>query len=147
RNATGLARTLAAGWEIGGIVNSRSGLPIDVRIARPDVVYLDGLGNVFANPAADRVAVINTPGGGNTRGVRRPDLVPGVDPFVSDGGLLFLNPAAFTAPKPGTNGNLERNSLHGPNFKQVDLLISKRFAIAGTSNFEFRAEIFNLFDT
>src|SRR5262249_11371174 len=53
----------------------------------------------------------------------------------------------FTAPKPGTNGNLERNSLHGPNFKQVDLLLSKRIPLAGTSNFEFRAEVFNLFDT
>jgi hypothetical protein len=57
--------------------------------------------------------VVNTPGGGNTRGVRRPDLIPGVDPFIHDGSLLFLNPAAFSTPAPGTYGNLERNSLHG----------------------------------
>ena len=44
---------------------------------------------------------------------------PGVDPFIQDGGLLILNPAAFATPQPGTNGNLERNSLHGPNFWQV----------------------------
>ena len=31
----------------------------------------------------------------HSRNVRRPDLVPGVDPFIKDGGLLFLNPAAF----------------------------------------------------
>ena len=146
KTATGLTKALAAGWEVGGIVNARSGLPIDVRIARADIVYVDPSGNVFANPAADRTAVINTPGGGNTRGVRRPDLISGVNPFIEADGLIFLNPAAFSAPKPGTYGNLQRNSLHGPNFRQLDLLIAKRFAIAGTSNFELRAEIFNLFD-
>jgi Carboxypeptidase regulatory-like domain/TonB dependent receptor len=146
RNATGAARVLASGWEIGGIVNVRSGLPIDVRVTRPDILYRDAAGNVFANPAADRIAIINTPGGGNSRNVRRPDLMPGVDPFVSNGGLIFLNPAAFATPQPGTFGNLERNSIHGPGFKQVDMVISKRFPIGGTTNFEFRTEIFNLFN-
>jgi carboxypeptidase family protein len=145
--AGAVAETLLGGWSVGGILNGRSGLPIDVRITRPDVVYVDGIGNVFANPAADRVAVINTPGGGASRNVRRPDLVPGVDPFVKDGGLLFLNPAAFATPLPGTYGNLTRNELHGPNFKQVDLVLSKRFFTGGGSNVEFRTEVFNLFNT
>ena len=59
-------------------MNARSGLPIEVQIARNDIVYVDGSGNVFLNPAADRTAVVNTPGGGATRNMRRPDLVPGV---------------------------------------------------------------------
>jgi hypothetical protein len=147
RNATGAARILWSGWEIGGIVNARSGLPVNVQIVRPDVVYRDGAGNIFANPSADRTAITNTPGGGNSRNVRRPDLVPGVDPFIKDGGLLFLNPAAFATPQPGTWGNLERNSIHGPNFKQVDLVIAKKFPLTGSSNAEFRTEIFNIFDT
>ena len=91
--------------------------------------------------------MVNTPGGGASRNVRRPDVVPGVDPFIKDGELLFLNPAAFTTPQPGTFGNLERNSIHGPNFKQVDVVVSKKFALGGTSNLEFRAEVFNLFNT
>ena len=62
--------------------------------------------------------------------MRRPDLIPGVDPFINDGGLLFLNPAAFATPQPGTFGNLERNSIHGPNFKQVDLVLAKHFTIS-----------------
>ena len=74
-------------------------------------------------PAADRTAVINTPVGGASRSTRRPDVVPGVSPFIKDGGLLFLNPAAFATPQPGTFGNLERNSVHGPNFQQMDLVV------------------------
>jgi hypothetical protein len=142
----GMMKALLGDWTVGGIVNARSGLPIDVRIGRPDIVYVDATGNVFANPLAGRTAVVNTPGGGNTRGVRRPDLVPGVDPFIHDGSLLFLNPAAFSTPAPGTYGNLERNSLHGPNFKQVDLVLAKRVPLANRSHLEFRAEIFNIFD-
>ena len=138
---------MLGGWDVGGIVNARSGVPIQVQIVRPDVVYRDGAGNIFANPAADRVAIINTPGGGASRNVRRPDLIPGVDPFIKDGGLLFLNPAAFATPAPGTFGNLERNSIHGPGFKQVDFFFAKHFATGGRTNLEFRGEVFNLFNT
>ena len=78
--------------------------------------------------------------------VRRPNLVPGVDPYVTSGGLVFLNPAAFSVPLPGTFGDLERNSIKGPGFYQFDVVLSKRFAMGQTSNLEFRAEIFNLFN-
>jgi hypothetical protein len=146
-NINAFTQTVLGGWDIGGIANARSGIPVQVQIVRPDVVYRDGGGMIFANPAADRVAVINTPGGGASRNVRRPDLVPGVDPFIKDGGLLFLNPAAFATPAPGTFGNLERNSIHGPGFKQVDFFFAKHFALGARSSVEFRGEVFNLFDT
>lgn len=134
------------GWSVGGILNGRSGLPINVTIGRNDIVYVDAAGNAFLNPAADRTAVVNTPGGGASRATRRPDVVPGIDPFITSGGLLFLNPAAFTTPKPGTFGNLERNALHGPSFRQVDMVVSKRVPMGRTSG-EFRVEVFNLFNT
>ncbi len=54
----------------------------------------------------------NVPGG-NPRNVQRPDLVPGVDPYLKDG-VRWLNPAAFTTPQPGTFGNVPRNYLRGP---------------------------------
>src|SRR5262252_739716 len=135
KDENGVADFLLGGWDIGGIYNARSGLQINLLITRPDILYKDSAtGLYFNNPAAGRVAVINTPGGGNSRNVRRPDLVPGVDPFINDNGLLFLNPAAFATPQPGTFGNLERNSLHGPNFNQVDMVISKHFG--GARNLE-----------
>jgi len=70
-----------------------------------------------------------------------------VSPFIMDGGLLFLNPAAFATPQPGTFGNLERNAVHGPNFRQTDIVVAKRIGMGGGSNLELRAEIFNVFNT
>jgi hypothetical protein len=146
-NASPVAQALLGGWDIGGIVNGRSGTPVNVIIVRPDVVYRDAAGAIFTNPAADRVAIINTPGGGNSRNVRRPNVVPGVSPFLNQDGVLFLNPAAFSTPAPGTFGDLERNAIHGPNFKQVDFFFAKHFSTGGRTDVEFRGEIFNLFDT
>ncbi len=142
----GVANAVLGNWDVGAILNARSGLPVDVRIVRPDVVYMDAAGNIFTNPAAGRTAVMNTPGGGSTRNVRRPDVVPGVSPFVANGGLVFLNPAAFSAPQPGTWGNLQRGSIKGPAFRQIDMILAKRVPLAGTTNLEFRVEIFNLFN-
>jgi hypothetical protein len=135
------------GWTFGAIANARSGLPVPVLVGRNDIVYVDGSGTVWNNAAAGRTAVINTPGGGQSRATRRPDLVPGVHPFIRQDGILFLNPAAFATPAPGTFGNLERNSIHGPGSQQVDLVVVKRFGFGGGPNLELRAEIFNLFNT
>ena len=93
-DASGVAEALLGGWEIGAILNGRSGLPIDVRVVRPDVAYVDASGAVFSTPAAGQVAVVNTPGGGASRNVRRPNLIPGVDPYLKNG-TRWLNPAAF----------------------------------------------------
>ena len=133
---------ILSGWNVGGIVNARSGLPVPVQIVRPDIVYQDATGSIFANPAAGRTAIVNVPGGGASRNVRRPDLVPGVDPFIKDGGLLFLNRAAFATPAPGTFGNLERNAIHGPAFTQTDMFFSKRFTVGGRRDLRGRPNQF-----
>ncbi len=58
---------LRGGWRVGGIVNGRSGVPLNVVISRPDNATVNG------------VTVTNIPGG-NSRGTQRPDIVPGVNP-------------------------------------------------------------------
>jgi hypothetical protein len=147
---------LLGGWEVGGILNARSGLPIEVLIVRPDVVIQCTnpalgctAGQVLALPSgalpAGFTAVINTPGGGNSRNIRRPDLIPGVKPYLNNDRSL-LNPAAFAAPAPGTFGNLPRNALRGPIFRQLDMVFGKKFMITETMNVEFRTEIFNIFN-
>ncbi|MFL6373996.1 MAG: carboxypeptidase regulatory-like domain-containing protein [Pyrinomonadaceae bacterium] len=157
---------LLGGWEIGGIWNARSGIPIEVLVVRPDVVVQcqraggcpNGAGGTFANgftanlPSLGAsfpvlptgfVAVVNTPGGGNSRNIRRPDLIPGVNPFLGND-RQYLNPAAFATPAAGTWGNLPRNAFSGPSFSQLDMTFVRRFRISESKNFEFRTEVFNI---
>ena len=121
---------LLGGWRVGGIVNARSGVPINVVIARPDNLTVSG------------ATVTNIPGG-NSRGTQRPDLVPGADPYLKDG-VRWLNPAAFTTPQAGAFGNMPRNFLRGPGFWQADLMFSKDFRFMDTQGVQIRVEIFNI---
>jgi hypothetical protein len=166
-----IGNALLGSWDVGAIVNARSGLPLEIGIVRPDVVIecvnaagcvvptgAGGATTTFANGFTAQlpgtinasnplptgfVAVVNTPGGGASRNVRRPDLVPGVNPFLN-GDRTILNPAAFTTPAPGTFGNVARNALRGPNFSQLDMVFSRRFRLTETRNIEFRTEVFNI---
>src|SRR5439155_25584423 len=92
---------ILGGWEVGTIVNARSGLPVNVLLTRPDVVFVDAGGVVYTSAGAGRTAVINTPGGGSSRSQRRPDQVQGMPLYLNNDRAL-INPAAFTVPKPGT---------------------------------------------
>src|SRR5262249_5804229 len=58
----------------------------------------------------------------------------------------LFNPAAFAIPKPGTFGNLPRNFLRGPHYRQVDMTLTRKFPLRESTNFEFRAELFNVFN-
>jgi hypothetical protein len=91
------------------------------------------------------VPVINTPGGGNSRNVRRPDIVAGVDPYLRNG-MQWLNPAAFSVPRRGRTGNSMRNGLTGPGLQQFDITLSKKFRFTETKNLEFRSEFYNIFN-
>jgi len=121
------------GWRLGGIFNARSGVPINVVISRADNATVNGS------------TVANIPGG-NSRGTQRPDIVPGVDPYLKND-VRWLNPAAFTTPQPGTFGNLPRNALRGPEFVQLDMMFSKDFQFARSHSFQFRVELFNIMNS
>ena len=150
---TGAADKILGGWELGGIVNFRTGVPISLLITRPDVVYRDKRnGNILSSPVVVNGqvmtdAIINVPGGGSSRNVRRADVVAGVNPFITGADKrVYLNPAAFAIPQPGTFGNMGRNALPGPDLSQLDLTLHKRFPITEKVNLQFRAEIYNLFN-
>ena len=81
--------------------------------------------------------------GGNSRGTQRPDLVPGVDPYLKDG-VRWLNPAAFATPQPGTFGNLPRNYLRGPEFWQARPDVQQGLPLRADQGIQFRVEMFNI---
>jgi hypothetical protein len=143
-----VANKMLGGWEVGGVLNARTGLPIDVTIARNDVVWFNPATGLYTNSnPGGAIAVINNPGGGAFRNNRRPNVVAGVDPFIQGADQKFyLNPAAFSIPQPGTFGNLGRFALHGPGMSQIDFTLHKQFTITETQNLEFRAEFYNLFN-
>jgi len=169
----GAGNAILGNWEIGTILNARSGVPLEIGIVRPDVVIqcqnaagcivptgAGGATTTFANGFVAQlpgtinaanplppgfIAVVNTPSGGASRNVRRPDLIAGVSPYLSNDRLI-LNPAAFATPAPGTFGNVPRNFLRGPNFRQFDIVLNKRIRFSETTNLEFRTEIFNVFN-
>ena len=157
-------------WEVGTIINARSGVPVDITITRPDTVIVcqaaagclvptNASGgttllpqgyvvNAFSPSATSPlplgfVTVQNAPGGGSSRQTRRPNLIAGADPYLNSD-RNFLNPAAFTAPAPGTFGDLPRNALVGPSFKQLDMIFNKRFRFGERYSIELRTEIFNI---
>jgi hypothetical protein len=165
-NLSGPVAAVLGDWQVGSVVNFRSGVPIDVLITRPDVAYVGVSGSpyagqVFSNPVLNpscpafttngsligpgvcTAAVINTPGGGNTRNIRRPNRVPGVSPYLKQG-KQFLNPAAFSTPAPGTFGNSRRNDLSGPILSQLDLTLAKTLKFTERVNLKFQADAYNV---
>jgi hypothetical protein len=149
----GIADKVAGGWQLGGTVNVRSGLPIDVLMTRPDIAYVGNAGTpiagqvsaspVLSGTTVQTTPVVNVPGGGNSRNIRRPKVVAGVSPYLKSS-RQWLNPAAFAPPAPGTFGNSRRNNYTGPNLAQFDTTLSKTLAVGEKLAFEFHADVYNV---
>jgi hypothetical protein len=76
----------------------------------------------------------------------RVNVVPGVDPDVTDRGpSKWFNPAAFDQPADFTlgNGSRTQSSLRNPGSQNYDLSVSKRVAVDAERAVEFNAAAFN----
>jgi hypothetical protein len=116
---------LIEGWQISGIVSANTGPPFGVTTG------INRIGSTYS-------------------GTSRPDVVAGCDPYAGAHTVaLWFNPACFTLPPVGVLGNVQRNSLRGPNFVNADISLSKDTKISKISeafNLQFRAEFFNIFN-
>jgi len=114
-----VARYLLSGWQIAPIVTVRSGARF---------TPVTGVDNSMTGVGLDRPNITGSP-------------------YVRDNArLLWVNPLAFEANPVGTFGNAGVFSLVGPRFFDLDLGISRSFAIREKQRLEIRFEAFNAFN-
>jgi outer membrane receptor protein involved in Fe transport len=118
--ANGLSRggdAVVGGWALSGILNFESGLPF--------TPYYVNSPTVLNSPIYDR-----------------PNLIG--DPHVANPNRNeWYNPAAYADPPAYTFGDAGRNSLMGPGFGEVDLSLTKSFAITERTRLDLKWDAFN----
>jgi Carboxypeptidase regulatory-like domain/TonB-dependent Receptor Plug Domain len=130
----GFVHTVLGGWQVSGITTIQSGTPVTITngTAFGDNAgvgnglgtgsFPDLVGNASSITAADRAA-----GAGIT-------------------GPLRYSPSAYALPTGLTFGDSGRNTLNLPGRVNFDAGLFKRFQIKERAAFEFRWEVFNLFN-
>ena len=120
-NSSASARSTAGGWTLSGVFNFQTGLPFT-----PQLGY-------------------NPTGNGDSRNPVRPSWNPAFSGslYPHTPGQWF-NANAFLPPAAGFYGNVQRNSLTGPNATQLDLAAIKEVPLEPQVRLQFRADFFNI---
>ncbi len=152
-HGSGFMNKLLGGWELTNVTILQSGPPFSVICTASFAPVFDGAGNVIGNTGCDYNADgtnydrPNTPSFGNTKtGLSRSNYISGI---FGCGGTAFCG-SIF--PSPGlTEGNLGRNTFHGPGFANTDFSVIKNVKIpwfigGEGANLQFRTEFFNVFN-
>jgi len=116
---------LVAGWQVSGIFNATSGLPVNVvtGLVSPTRANLIGA-------EGDRPNYSNAPGCNPTQVVGQ----------VNE----WFNPACYSLQPLGTLGNAGRNTINGPGVINLDGALLKQTRLSERINTQFRFEVFNL---
>ena len=137
-NMNGFVDRLIGSWTLNGIATFQDGFPIAFQDSTPNALE--------ANFAAGNA------GPGLPAGVTRPNYTAGCDRTVSGSPINklthYFNTSCFTVPSPYTFGNEPRVDpvLRAQGIDNFDLSLAKKVQISERTNFEFRAESFNLFN-
>jgi hypothetical protein len=121
----GIGSRLLGDWQVSGAVRMQSGVPFSVSVSA-----LQNLGS-FVPQRADFASG------------REGDKGELADPTQQ----RWFDVTAYRVPAAGFQGRAGRNTLRGPAYNRTDLALAKRFPFAATTRLEFRAEVFNLFNT
>ena len=122
---SGFKKTLLDDWAMSGIVQFQSGFPIRIQ-TQDDNELISSL--FFLGAGAPQLS----------------GHLQILDPKKS--GNFYLNPAQFSDPTLGTFATTPRSICCGPGENQWDVTFSKRISLSETRYFQFRADIFNLFN-
>lgn len=115
--------TLLGGWELAGVIQLQSGIPLAVTQATNFNAFA-GFGTQRPNLSGDP----NLPSSERTT-------------------ARFFNTPAFTIAPQFTIGNSSRNPVRGPQYRNADIALIKRTYFGENRNIEFRAEAFNVTNT
>ncbi len=124
------------GWELSGVTIYQSGTPFTV---------INSAGNTG-------ISLTDNAGVSSGLGIAAsyPDVVHGIPapPLynVQSFGPLVGNPSNFVAPRGLTFGNAGRNSANNPSRLNFDMALLKHFKVRESSEIQFRAEVFNVFN-
>jgi hypothetical protein len=107
---------------------------------------INGIFSYYGNTPVDILSGANTFGtAGNVN--PRPNLVEGVPIYLNTGDKTqWLNPAAFSLPGVGQLGSLGRGAIRGKPIHNVDFSIVKNWRFKERYGFQFRGEMFNVFN-
>lgn len=152
-HGSGFMNKLLGGWELTNVTILQSGPPFSVICTANFAPVFDTGGNVVGNTGCDYNADgtnydrPNTPAFGNSKGgLSRSDYLTGI--FACNGTAL----CGSVFPSPGlVEGNLGRNTFHGPGFANTDFSVIKNLKIpwfigGEGANLQFRTEFFNVFN-
>jgi hypothetical protein len=149
-----LLSKVIGGWELTNVTILQSGPPFSAICTAAFAPVLNGTGQVVGNTGCDYNAdgtnsdYPNTPGFGNTlTGLSRSDYQAGI--FNCNGSVNCSS--VFPAPSLGQQGNLGRNTFHGPGYANTDFSVIKNIRIPWFlghegANVQFRTEFFNVFN-
>jgi Carboxypeptidase regulatory-like domain/TonB dependent receptor/TonB-dependent Receptor Plug Domain len=130
------------GFQINALSQARSGLPDTITLTN-----LNGIGTQFQpRPNVNgQLQYTLEPGPGGT--VRYIQAANSANfPLTPVGPLYTGTGATRTQILPFTIGNLGRNTVRAPNSYNTDLSLIRRFKISERTNFNIRAEAFNVFN-
>ena len=82
----------------------------------------------------------------NPKALLQPNGAACTDPSTQSCGHFYLNASQFSDPTLGTFATTPRSICCGPGENQWDITVAKRIALSEAKYFQFRADIFNLFN-
>ncbi|HEX4283862.1 MAG TPA: carboxypeptidase regulatory-like domain-containing protein, partial [Terracidiphilus sp.] len=121
--STGIADVLLGGWQLNTIASVQSGMPVTITQATNN--------NAFAGFALQRPNLVGKP---NLSPDRRTPA-------------HFINTTAFATAPQFVIGTASRNPARGPAYRDVDFALVKHTKIIGETELDFRAELFDVFNT